>query len=119
MKQISIDHGDTDVESDEENVSDEDNVIKDRNRIENAIKEFKRRGNTYFEDCNKEKIETISKWCNRLNHNGSKMVKKYEDYEEEYSGHFYTIDNERAIFIIEKSYQSSSLEKVKMSKPFE
>jgi hypothetical protein len=38
MKQISIDHGDTDVESDEENVSYEDYVIKDRNRIENAIK---------------------------------------------------------------------------------
>ena len=34
-----------------------------------------------------------------------------DDYEEEYSGHCDTIDNERAIFIIEKSYQSSSLER--------
>ena len=29
-----------------------------------------------------------------------------DDYEEEYSGHFDTIDNERAIFIIEESVQN-------------
>ena len=42
-----------------------------------------------------------------------------DDYEEEYSGHFDTIDNERAIFIIEESDKLSSLERVNLSKEIE
>jgi hypothetical protein len=55
---------------------------KDNNRIENVIKELKGRGNNYFKHCNKEKIETICRWCNKCLHNSSKMVKKNEDYED-------------------------------------
>jgi hypothetical protein len=62
MKQMGIEKGDTDDESDEENFDDVDHIKQDKKRIENAIKEFKRNGNTYFESYNKEKVETISKW---------------------------------------------------------
>ena len=42
------------------------------------IEEFEERGNNYFKHCNKEKIETIGTWCNRLLNNQSKMVKNTE-----------------------------------------
>ena len=42
-----------------------------------------------------------------------------DDYEEEYSGHIDTIDNERAIFIIEERKKLSCLEKMNVSNPFE
>ena len=37
-----------------------------------------------------------------------------DDYEEEYRGHFDTVDNERAIFIIEESDKLGSLERVNL-----
>ena len=42
-----------------------------------------------------------------------------DDYEEEYSGHIDTIDNERAIFIIEERNKLSCLERINDSNPFE
>ena len=36
-------------------------MIKDKNIIQNVVKDLKLCGNYYFEDCTKEKIETISR----------------------------------------------------------
>ena len=65
MKEIKIDNEDTDVETDEndDNDDNEDVVIKDNNRLRKSIRGFNKRGNNYFKHCNKEKIETICRWC--------------------------------------------------------
>jgi hypothetical protein len=42
-----------------------------------------------------------------------------DDYEEDYSGHFDTVDNERAIFIIEESDKLGYLETVNLPSPNE
>ena len=43
------------------------------------IKEFDERGNNYFKHCNKEKIETIRTWCDKLLNEESKIFKNKEN----------------------------------------
>ena len=73
MKELNIDTGDTDFESDEnedgDDNDDKDRIAWERNIIENSIKEFKSYGNNYFKHCNKKKIETICRWCNEFINN--------------------------------------------------
>jgi hypothetical protein len=73
LKESKIDVGDTDsLNEDEDNY---DWLDKNKNRIKKTIEEFEERRNNYFKHCNKEKIKTISTWCNELLHNQSKMIK--------------------------------------------
>ena len=48
-------------------------MVKDNKRIKSALKEFHRRVKTYLKHCNKEKIETISRWCKQLVNHGKNM----------------------------------------------
>ena len=70
------------------NVSkDKDRIARERNIIENSIKEFKRHGNNYFKCCNKKKIETICRWCNKFINNEPEMrrcLKGDDKYEDDY-----------------------------------
>ena len=69
MKEMKIDKEDTDYE----NEDNDDQLAKDNKRIKSVLKEYHIWGNSYFKHCNKDKIETISKWCNQLMHNGSEI----------------------------------------------
>ena len=91
MKELNIDTEDTDFESDENEDGDDDDdmdhIARERNIIENSIKEFKRHGNNYFKRCNKKKIETICRWCNEFLNNEPEMrrcLKGDDKYEDDY-----------------------------------
>ena len=43
------------------------------------IKEFDERGNNYFKHCNKEKIETIRTWCDKLLNEESEIFKNKQN----------------------------------------
>jgi vacuolar-type H+-ATPase subunit I/STV1 len=93
LKDTQIDSNDTDNENeddtDSENEDDTDNenenedtfdrATKNKNRIKKIIEEFDERGNNYFKHCNKEKIETISTWCNELLNKQSEIFKNKEN----------------------------------------
>ena len=76
LKDAQIDSNETDSEN-EDDVTCE-RLTKHKNRIKKMIEEFDERGNNYFKHCNKEKIEAISTWCNKLLNNQSKMIKNTE-----------------------------------------
>ena len=66
---------------------DMDLIARERNIIENSIKEFKRHGNNYFKYCNKKKIETICRWCYKFINNEPEMrrcLKGDDNYEYDY-----------------------------------
>ena len=68
-------------ETDSENEDDDTStwLHKNKNKIEEMIKEFDERGNNYFKHCNKEKIETIGTWCNELLNEKFKISKNKEN----------------------------------------
>ena len=76
LKDAQIDSNETDSENEDEDTC--DRLTKNKNIIKKIIEEFDERGNNYFKHCNKEKIETISTWCNELLNNQSKMIKNTE-----------------------------------------
>jgi hypothetical protein len=86
-KDAEIDSNDTESENeDDSNETDNENedddtsvwLQKNKNRIKKMIEEFDERGNIYFKHCNKEKIETIRTWCNKLLNKESKILKNTE-----------------------------------------
>ena len=86
MKKAGIDKHESDYENEDGDDDDDmDLIVRERNIIENSIKEFKRHGNNYFKHCNKKKIETICRWCNEFINNEPEMRRcskgddKYED----------------------------------------
>merc|ERR1712074_481188 len=74
MKKAEIDKHESDYENDDgDDDDDKDLIARERNIIDNSIKEFKRHGNNYFRHCNKKKIETICRWCNKFINNEPEM----------------------------------------------
>ena len=84
MKDAEIDSNDTESENEDDTDSeneDEDTSVwlqKNKNTIKKMIEEFDERGNNYFKHCNKEKIETIRTWCNKLLNKESKIIRNTE-----------------------------------------
>ena len=76
LKDAQIDSNEADSENEDEDTC--DRLTKNKNMIKKIIEEFDERGNNYFKHCNKEKIEAISTWCNKLLNNQSKMIKNTE-----------------------------------------
>jgi hypothetical protein len=76
LKDAQIDSNETDSENEDDATF--ERLTKHKNRIKKMIEEFDERGNNYFKHCNKEKIEAISTWCNKLLNNQSKMIKNTE-----------------------------------------
>jgi hypothetical protein len=71
-----IDGRDTNDDDDDEGEDKEDSLLQDKKRIQRAIKEFEKRGNNYFKHCNKEKIETLRAWSDKVVEDGDVMVKE-------------------------------------------
>lgn len=76
-KEAEIDSHETDSEDEEDD--DTNQLQKDKKQIEKIIEEFDERGNNYFKHCNKEKIETIGRWCDELNHKHSEIFKNKDN----------------------------------------
>ena len=72
MQKAEIDKNESDYENDDgDDDDDKDLIARERNIVENSIKEFKRHGKNYFKRCSKKKIETMCRWCNKFINYGS------------------------------------------------
>jgi hypothetical protein len=80
LRDAHIDSNETNNENEDDDTF--DRLTKNRNRIQKMIEEFDERGNNYFKHCNKEKIETISTWCNKLLNKQSEIFKNKENLNE-------------------------------------